>query len=130
MIVPDASVVVTALLADGRSGDTARDVLLDGELHAPHLLDLEVVSVVRRLLLSGRLPGGSAPGAVAALRDLPITRHGHDLLLDRALELRNSVTVYDGSYVALAELLDATLVTSDRRLARAPGIRCPVRGVA
>ena len=129
MIVPDASVVVSALLTDGGSGDEARELLLVNEAHAPHLLDLEVASVLRRFVRSGRLPTGSATEVVHALRELPVARHAHDLLLDRVLELRDAVTVYDGSYVALAEVLDATLVTGDRRLARAPGLRCPVRVV-
>ncbi|MGY1728101.1 type II toxin-antitoxin system VapC family toxin [Geodermatophilus sp. SYSU D01062] len=55
-----------------------------------------------------------------------MARHGHDPLLGRALELRQAVTAYDGVYVALAEVLGAGLVTGDRRLARAPGLRCPV----
>ena len=129
MIVPDASVVVAALLAEGADGDEARDVLLGEEAHAPHLLDLEVSSVLRRFLLSRRLAPESAPDVLTALRDLPVVRHGHDLLLERALQLRDSATVYDASYVALAELLDATFVTGDRRLARAPGLRCEVRVV-
>lgn len=129
MIVPDASVVVAALLAEGPDGDDARDVLLGHEAHAPHLLDLEVASVVRRFVLSRRLAPEDAPDVIGALRDLPVVRHGHDLLLDRALQLRDSASVYDASYVALAELLDATLVTGDRRLARAPGLRCDVQVV-
>jgi len=129
VIVPDASVVVAALLAEGADGDEARDVLLGEEAHAPHLLDLEVSSVLRRFLLSRRLAPESAPDVLTALRDLPVVRHGHDLLLERALQLRDSATVYDASYVALAELLDATFVTGDRRLARAPGLRCEVRVV-
>ncbi|MGY1780338.1 type II toxin-antitoxin system VapC family toxin [Geodermatophilus sp. SYSU D01036] len=60
------------------------------------------------------------------MRELPVVRHGHDLLLDRTLELRHAVTAYDGVYVAFAEVLGAGLVTGDRRLARAPGLRCPV----
>ncbi|MGY1833183.1 type II toxin-antitoxin system VapC family toxin [Geodermatophilus sp. SYSU D01180] len=126
MIVVDASTVVAALLDSGPGGEAARDALLGDEPHAPHLLDVEVLSAVRRHALSGRLSDVAARGAVDAVRELPVVRHGHDLLLDRALELRHAVTAYDGVYVALAEILGAGLVTGDRRLSRAPGLRCPV----
>ncbi|MGY1592282.1 type II toxin-antitoxin system VapC family toxin [Geodermatophilus sp. SYSU D00708] len=126
MIVVDASTVVAALLDSGSGGESAREVMLGDEAHAPHLLDVEVLSAVRRHVLRGRLSAAAAHGAVAALQELLIARHGHDLLLDRALQLRDSVTAYDGVYVALAELLAAPLVTGDRRLSRAPGVRCPV----
>ena len=126
MIVVDASTVVAALLDAGRGGDDAREVMLGEEAHAPHLLDVEVLAAVRRHALSGRLGDTAARDSVTAMRDLPVIRHGHDLLLDRALQLRDSITAYDGVYVALAEILGATLVTGDRRLSRAPGLRCPV----
>lgn len=126
MIVVDASTVVAALLDAGQDGDDAREVMLGDEAHAPHLLDVEALSAVRRHVLSGRLSAAAAGEAVDAIRELPVVRHGHDLLLDRALQLRDSITAYDGVYVALAEILEATLVTGDRRLSRAPGLRCPV----
>ena len=126
MIVIDASTVVAALLDAGPAGEGAREVMYDDEAHAPHLLDVEVLSAVRRLVLGNRLTSAAARDAVGAVRELAIVRHGHDLLLERALELRDSVTAYDGVYVALAEILEATLVTGDRRLSRAPGLRCPV----
>ena len=126
MIVVDASTVVAALLDAGQGGDDAREVMLGEDAHAPHLLDVEVLSAVRRHGLSGRLGDTAARDAVTAMRDLPVIRHGHDVLLDRALQLRDSITAYDGVYVALAEILGATLVTGDRRLSRAPGLRCLV----
>jgi predicted nucleic acid-binding protein len=126
VIVVDASTVVAALLDSGQEGDAAREVMLGNEAHAPHLVDVEVLSAVRRHALSGRLGDAAARNAVSAVRELPVVRHGHDLLLDRALQLRDSITAYDGVYVALAEILGATLVTGDRRLSRAPGVRCPV----
>ena len=73
-----------------------------------------------------RLTAPGARGAVRALRELPVARHAHDPLLDRALGLRDSMTAHDACYVALAKLLDATLMTADLRLACAPGMRCPV----
>ncbi len=130
MIVVDASTVVVALLDSGQGGQEARDLMLGDEAHAPHLLDVEVLSAVRRHVLGGRLSATAAWNAVDVLRELPVVRHGHDPLLDRALQLRDSITAYDGVYVALAELLEATLVTGDRRLARAPGVRCPVSTIS
>jgi predicted nucleic acid-binding protein len=126
VIVIDASTVVSALVDAGPAGDHARQLLLDGEAHAPHLLDVEVLSAVRRLVLGGRLSASAARELVGAVRDLPVVRHGHELLLDRALQLRDSVTAYDGAYVALSEILGATLVTGDRRLSRAAGVRCAI----
>jgi predicted nucleic acid-binding protein len=126
LIVVDASVVVTALLVHGREGDAAREVLLEEELHAPHLLDVEAASAVRRWVLRGQLAADTAGSTLDDLRDMAVSRHGHDLLLGRILELRDSVSAYDGCYVALAELLDAPLVTADVRLSRAPGLRCRV----
>ncbi len=126
MIVVDASVVVTGLLVAGPAGDAAREVLQSGPLHAPHLLDVEVASAIRRWVLAGRLPVEHAKMALLDLRDLAADRHAHEPLLDRVLDLRDAISAYDAVYVALAELLGARLVTADHRLARAPGIRCPV----
>ncbi|MFW3171355.1 type II toxin-antitoxin system VapC family toxin [Geodermatophilus sp. CPCC 206100] len=126
MIVVDASVVVTALLVGGAEGDAAREALRSEEPHAPHLLDVEATSAIRRWVLTGRLTVEEARSSIRDLGELAITRHGHGPLLDRVLELRDAVSAYDGTYVALAELLAAHLVTGDRRLSRAPGLRCPV----
>ena len=126
MIVVDASVVVTALLVAGEEGDAAREALRSDAAHAPHLLDVEVASAVRRWVLAGRLTVDEARSSIRDLGDLAITRHGHEPVLDRVLELRDAVSAYDGTYLALAELLGATMITGDRRLSRAPGVRCPV----
>ncbi len=126
MIVVDASVVVSALLVDRPDGEAARQALRSDAAHAPHLLDVEVTSAVRRWVLAGRLTLEEARSSIRDLADLAITRHGHEPLLDRVLELRDAVSAYDGTYVALAELLGAPMVTGDRRLSRAPGLRCPV----
>ena len=115
MIVADASVVVAALLVAGEDGDAARRVLLSDEAAAPHLLDVEVTSAIRRGVLGGRLAAADAREHVRDLRDLAISRHAHEPLLDRVLELRDSLSAYDGTYVALAEVLGATLVTADAR---------------
>jgi predicted nucleic acid-binding protein len=126
VIVLDASVVVAGLLVAGPAGDAARDVLRSGPLHGPHLLDVEATSAVRRWVLTGRLTVEQARMSLQDLRDLAVDRHAHEPLLDRALDLRDAVSAYDAVYVALAELLGATLCTADERLARAPGVRCPV----
>jgi predicted nucleic acid-binding protein len=85
-----------------------------------------MAEVFARTVLGGRVSVPAAQEAIASARELPVLRHGHDLLLDRALELRDSVSAYDGVYVALAEILGATRVTGDRRLSRAAGDRCAV----
>ncbi len=126
MIVVDASVVIAGLLVSGPAGDTARDALRSQQAHAPHLLDVEATSAIRRWVLSGRLTVDEGRASLRDLRDLAIARHAHDPLLDRALDLRDSVSAYDAVYVALAELLGAPLLTADLRLARAPGVRCAV----
>lgn len=126
MIVVDASVVATALTDDDADGDRARAHLRGQRLAAPHLLDLEVTSVWRRLEATGRLDRRRAERALHDLLALGIERVTHTRLLDRCWELRNNLTVYDAAYVALAEALDAPLVTADRRLAGAPGIRCTI----
>ena len=126
MIVVDASVVVAALLVAGPQGDAARAVLEGDEAHAPHLLDVEATSAARRWVLTGRMSADAARLFVGDLRALAVARHGHEALLDRMLELRNSPSASDAGYVALAELLDAPLATVDRRLSRAPGMRCRV----
>jgi predicted nucleic acid-binding protein len=88
-------------------------------LHAPHLLDLEVVSAVRRKLQRGELRFERAFAAIGLLERLRVTRYPHSPLLRRAWELRDEVTVYDAAYVALAERLAVTLLTLDASLARA-----------
>lgn len=124
MIVVDASALATALADDGDDGDQARARLSGEALAAPQLIDLEVTSVLRRLTLAGELPERRASLALDDLIDLPIERAPHTSLLTRCWQLRANVTAYDAAYVALAELLDVVLVTTDRRLAQAPGPRC------
>jgi predicted nucleic acid-binding protein len=111
------------LLLRREAYDALADLLLvQGEtLHAPHLLDTEVTQVLRRLEGAGTV---STPRATAALEDLMalrIVRHPSSALLMRVWELRQNLSAYDGMYVALAEALEAPLVTTDQRLSRAPG---------
>jgi predicted nucleic acid-binding protein len=121
--VVDAGAVVVALLAEGELGERARS-WLSAPCSAPELVDLEVGSALRRLVLAGRLSQHRARSALDDLHDLSITRAPHRPLLTRCWELRNAVTFYDATYVALAETLDGTLLTTDRPLTLAPGIRC------
>jgi len=126
VLVVDASVLVAALADDGADGDTARARLRDEELAAPELVDLEVVSVLRRQLSAGTLDARRAQLAVEDLWDLPMQRASHRPLLARCWELRDNLTIYDAAYVALAEALECALVTADTHLADAPRVRCPI----
>ncbi|MGH9271644.1 MAG: type II toxin-antitoxin system VapC family toxin [Ilumatobacteraceae bacterium] len=98
----------------------------DEEHGAPHVIDVEVLNVIRRDRLLGRLEPLGADQAIADLRDWPGERFGHRSLIDRAWDLRDRVRGWDAFYVALAEALDAPLVTSDLRLGRVRGLRCAV----
>ena len=126
MIVVDASVLAVALADDGEDGDGARRRLRGERLAAPELIDLEVVSVLRRQFRRGALDGRRAAQALSDLADMPLERARHRALLDRCWELRGNLTVYDAVYVALAEALGTTLLTGDLRLAAAPGPRCQI----
>lgn len=126
MIVVDASVIAPALADDGESGDRARGRLRDEHLCAPEIVDLEVTSVLRRLLGAGDLDERRAAMALGDLRDLDLRRVGHRRLLPRIWELRHTVTPYDAAYVALAEVLGTVLITADRRLGAGPGPRCVI----
>ena len=126
MIVVDAGVVFT-LVAGAEAA--ARDVALrvgDEQMLAPQLVDLEVVSVLRRLVLRRDFPPSLAAASVRHLAELDITRVAHAPLLERCWELRENLTPYDAAYVALAEMVEAPLLTTDRRLAGASGVRCHI----
>lgn len=123
----DASVVVTAISVAGEDGERSRDRLIEGaDLHAPDLLDLEVLSVLRRRARSGDIDEAEAAVALEVLVELRLTRYPHLPLLLRVWALRTNLTPYDAAYVALAEELECPLVTGDRRIARAPDIGCAV----
>jgi predicted nucleic acid-binding protein len=93
---------------------------------APEVLDLEVVSIIRKARLAGLLDRRRAALALADLAELSLERVPHRPLLERIWELHRNITPYDAAYVALAEAMDATLVTADRRLSQAPGPRCTI----
>ena len=126
MLVVDASVLAPGLADDGDDGDRARMRLRGERLAAPELIDLETASVIRRRLAAGALDARRASLALADLAALALRRASHRPLVARCWELRENLTVYDAVYVALAEALEATLLTADGRLARAPGLRCEV----
>ena len=127
MIVVDASVLANVIGDDGRDGDRARAVLIqDTDVHAPDLVDVETVAVLRKRWIAGSLPASRFAAALRDLQELDITRYPTLALTWRAYELRENVTAYDAVYVALAEGLGCALVTGDARLSRAPGLRCQV----
>jgi predicted nucleic acid-binding protein len=96
---------------------------------APELIDLEVVSVLRRRVRAGSMSPARAELALTDLTELPMRRASHRPLLSRCWELRETVTPYDAAYIALAEILGIALLTGDGRLSRAPGIRCAIEVV-
>lgn len=123
-VVVDASVVIAFLVDDGPSGRWAEGVIRGGNLVAPHHLPVEVANVLRRTEAGGSLGADSASIAHLDLLDLPIVYVPYAPLGGRAWELRGGVTSYDAAYVALSERLNVPLATLDRRLSRAPGVRC------
>lgn len=130
MLVPDASAMLAALTVDTPDGASARSALQAAAgLHAPHLLDLEVLSGLRGLLIGGKIEARRAAQSRTDFWDLPIARYPHRALSERVWELRHNLSVYDAAYVALAEILGATLLTSDAALTRAPGIGCDVQRI-
>jgi predicted nucleic acid-binding protein len=131
VIVLDASAAIDLLLDVRPVADTLREKLLaqPGQLAAPHLIDAEVGQVLRRHVLRGELTAARARDAFDDLRDLGIQRFPHGPLLGRAFELRDNATVYDALYLALAEALDADLLTRDAALAGLRGVTARVRVV-
>lgn len=121
MIVVDSAALVDAITV-GPSADSLRAHMADEDLHAPVLIDFEVVSALRGLTLGGRLSSARALDALSDFDDLPLSRwQSADALRRRAFQLRNNVSAYDAAYVALAEALDCPLLTRDKRLGRTRG---------
>lgn len=122
MIVLDASAAVDWLLQTPVGKRIESRIYRSSEsLHAPHLLDLEVTQVVRRLVREGTISPLRAHQAIDDLLDLRVTRYPHDVLLPRIWQLRQNLTAYDAAYVVLAEKLSASLITRDARLRAASG---------
>ena len=116
------------LAEDGRAGRVVRVAVSGTEgVSIPDVADVETAAVLRRRWIAKELTDERFARALAILPDLPFHRYPASAMLQRAYELRSTVTVYDAVYVALAEALDCPLLTADTRLARAPGPRCQVR---
>ena len=122
MIVVDASALLEVLLqTSGAKAVEGRLFARRESLHAPHLLDIEVAQVIRRYTAKREIDSMRGLAVLTDLADIPLRRYPHDFLLPRIWELRNNLTAYDAAYVALAEALDAPLLTRDRRIATAAG---------
>jgi predicted nucleic acid-binding protein len=120
VIVVDASALLDVLLRAPAARALQSRLFESGQtLHAPHLLDLEVTQVLRRCVASGQIDEERGRAALSDLAEFPLRRYPHVFLLPRVWELRTNLTAYDAAYVALAEVLDAALVTRDQRLAAA-----------
>jgi predicted nucleic acid-binding protein len=127
VIVVDASAVLEVLLSTPAAVNIEERLFgADETLHAPHLIDVEVAQVLRRYAISGRAGPARFEMALADFLELPLNRYPHEVLLPRVWELRDNMTAYDAVYVALAEALDAPLLTCDRRLATAAGHRARI----
>jgi predicted nucleic acid-binding protein len=125
LVVLDASAAVEALLLGG-VGIAVRRRLAEHEIHAPNLVEIEVADALRKAVRRGELSPDRGRDALDDLAELAIVPYPLGALRDRVWELGANVTTYDAAYVALAEALDAPLVTCDAQLARAPGIRARV----
>ncbi len=125
-IVCDASALVALLLDNGSAGQWATETITGSDLAAPSLVEFESANIIRRHELAGIVSADQAAQAHADLLDLAIEPWPYELLAARAWELRHNLSSYDASYVALAELIGAMLVTLDERISGAPGLRCTI----
>jgi predicted nucleic acid-binding protein len=122
VIVVDSSVILEVLLRTKSAKDVEKKIFSKGQtLHAPHLIDIEIAQVIRRYASAGELTAERGAQAIEDFLDFRISRYSHDILLPRIWELRTNMTAYDAAYIALAEILDATLLTRDVKLARSAG---------
>jgi predicted nucleic acid-binding protein len=130
LIVVDASALLEFLLGTERAERIGALMLRAEEtVHAPHLIDIEIVQALRRLVKLRLLASGRAEQALEDLAGLVIVRHVHGILLMRIWQLREAVSAYDGAYLAVAEALNAPLLTCDGKLARSHGHRVQVEVV-
>jgi len=120
VLVVDSSAVLEALAAHDPAPGLVERLAEDGDLHAPHLIDTEVLHALRRLLRKGQISAERAHDARTDFADLTLVRYPHEPLNDRVWELRENLTAYDATFVALAEALGVPLITCDARLAAAP----------
>ena len=127
MIVVDASALLEFLLQTSLGARVeARLFGEEDELHAPHLLDVEIAQGLRRLVRTGEVSSGRAEEAIADLTDLDLHRHAHLDLVDRAWKLRDNISAYDAMYLVLAEAIEAPIITCDSPLVKAPGHRARI----
>ena len=126
MLIVDASCLYEVVADRAMSARVRARLASDRDQAAPHVVDAEVLGIIRRDLLVGRLDRTAAAQAVEDLRDWPAERFGHRMLLARAWELRDRVRTWDALYVALAEVLAGTLLTLDGRLGRVAGLDCTI----
>lgn len=130
MIVVDASALLEFLLQTPLGTRVEARLFRDeDEIHGPHLVDVEVTQGLRRLVRAGEVSPARAAEVLADLAGLDLHRHAHLDLLARAWKLRENITAYDAMYVALAEALDATIVTCDGQLAKAPGHHARIEAI-
>jgi predicted nucleic acid-binding protein len=131
LIVIDASALLEILLRTERADRLMERALEPSEqMHAPQLLDIEITQVLRRLVRQREITAPRAEQALQDLSNLLIERHDHQALVQRIWQLRDSLSAYDGAYVALAEALAAPLLTCDAKLAGAHGHRAEIELVA
>jgi predicted nucleic acid-binding protein len=126
VIVADSSAVVEVLLNTPSGLEIRRRFAVEEAIHVPHLLDLEVLQVFRHYARTSVLSPQRAQQALEDYADLPLRHYSHRILLPRIWELRHNLTAYDAAYLALAEFLDALLVTRDRAFATVSGHRARV----
>ncbi|MEV4116884.1 type II toxin-antitoxin system VapC family toxin [Nonomuraea sp. NPDC049695] len=129
MIVLDNSALVEFLVGSDPVADKVREASIGERLAAPHAADLECASTLRGLVRGKKLPEDEALRALELLGRMNIRRYDHVSLLPRIWELRHNMWPYDASYVALAESLNAVLVTVDGKFTGAPGLRCRIRNL-
>jgi len=121
VLVVDSSAVLEALAARDPAPGLVERLAEDGDLHAPHLIDTEILHALRRMLRRGQISAERAHDARTDFAELTLVRYPHEPFNDRVWELRQNFTAYDATFVALAEALDVSFITCDARLAAAPG---------
>jgi predicted nucleic acid-binding protein len=126
LIVIDTSAVLSILVGRPAITGLADRIRSDGDLHAPHVLDVELQHALWRLVRTGAIGEDRAADAMTDLADMTIVRYPQVLLADRMWELRQNMTAYDAAFVVLAEILAVPLITCDARLARTPRHRAVV----
>jgi predicted nucleic acid-binding protein len=121
MLVVDTSAVLEALAARDPAPGLIERLAEDGDLHGPHLIDTELLHALRRMNIKHEISNERAEDARSDFAELALVRYPHQPFNDRVWELRHNLTAYDATFIALAELLSAPLITCDARLAPTPG---------